>query len=346
MTAFDDLDQARSDGDDLAWPARARRGGEYLFSVPDVVPAVWGDGDDVLWAKGEGLMLTGPQGVGKTTIAAQLVLARLGLLDGVLGWPLDVGERVLYMAMDRPNQFARAMRRCVDPAWRDTLDDRLVIWPGPPPTDLAAKPEQLLTLVRRVSADTVVLDSIKDAAVGISDDAVGAGLNTAMQTVIADDRELLALHHQRKGTGGPPKTLEDVYGSTWLTAGMGSIVLLWGAPGDPIVELRHLKQPADEVGPIKVEHDHTTGRSTVYRGTVDPLRVLAQRPNGMTCRDLAVLLTEKTEPSDNDRRKAQRKLDRLVELGLAKRDDPVRGGDGGAQAARYYPTGGELEEAS
>jgi hypothetical protein len=34
-----------------------------------------------------------------------------------------------------------------------------------------------------------------------------------------------------------------------ITAGAGSVVLLWGAAGDPIVEWRHLKQPAAEVGP-------------------------------------------------------------------------------------------------
>ena len=40
---------------------------------------MWGDGERVLWPEGEGVMITGHQGVGKTTIGQQLVLHRVGL---------------------------------------------------------------------------------------------------------------------------------------------------------------------------------------------------------------------------------------------------------------------------
>jgi hypothetical protein len=38
---------------------------------------------------------------------------------------------------------------------------------------------------------------------------------------------------------------------TWLTSGAGSVILLNGQPGDPIVSLHHLKQPAAAVGPLQ-----------------------------------------------------------------------------------------------
>src|SRR5688500_9512898 len=42
-------------------------------------------------------------------------------------------------------------------------------------------------------------------------------------------------------------------------AGAGSVILLWGEPGGALVDLTHLKQPAGDVGPLRVFHDHATG---------------------------------------------------------------------------------------
>jgi hypothetical protein len=55
-------------------------------------------------------MISGPQGVGKTTILQQLVLGVVGLRDEVLGIPIKpVDDRpVLYLALDRPEQIARS----------------------------------------------------------------------------------------------------------------------------------------------------------------------------------------------------------------------------------------------
>src|SRR5262249_46047766 len=58
-------------------------GASFVLDVPDLPPAVWGVGGDVLWAEGEACMIAAPQGVGKTTLAHQLVRARLGLQSGV-----------------------------------------------------------------------------------------------------------------------------------------------------------------------------------------------------------------------------------------------------------------------
>lgn len=304
----------------------------------ELVP-VWGRGDDVPWAAGEPLLIGGPPGVGKTTLALQLVAGRLGIVDEVLGYPVAPGRRLLYLALDRPRQIERAMRRLFGEEHRDLLAERLVVWKGPLPADIGKVPTTLLELAQDAGADTVVTDSLKDAASKLADDEVGGNVNRAHQHLVANGIEALSLHHQRKGQGGAkPTSLEDVYGSTWLTAGAGSVLLLWGAAGDPIVELRHLKQPAGEIGPLKVEHDHLTGRSTVYRGQIDTLRVLRNGgARGVTSVEIARLMFECEKPSDNQRKKAQRQLDRLVNDGHAKKEDHVRAGDGGVQPARYYP---------
>ena len=318
--------------------ARLQPGGSFVLDAPQQPPAVWGEGSRVLWAQGEPLMLCGPTGVGKTTVTGQLVRGRMGLSTHMLGLPVAADPRpVLYLAMDRPRQIARSLARQFDASERPTMDKKLIFWPGPPPADFGRSPGELMNLVTLTGAGTVVIDSLKDAAVKLTDDEVAGNVNRAMQEVVAQGVDVLALHHQKKGQGGSkPNTLEDVYGSTWLTAGMGSVVLLWGAAGDPLVELAHLKQPADVVGPLRVEH-HLDGTSTVYAG-FDPVAFLRNRRDGATPIDAARAMFEH-EPSDTERKRAQRILDRLVADGVATREEGTRGGTGGSTPARYRLTG-------
>jgi DNA polymerase III delta prime subunit len=310
-------------------------GGDWLLDAPEGIPAVCGTDDEVLWAEGEPLLICGPPGVGKTTIAGQLVWARLGLLPDLLGYPVTpTSSKVLYLAMDRPRQIQRAFGRLARPEHRDVLNERLMVRPGPPPKDMAKHPELLAYMANAAGADTIIVDSLKDAAVGLSDDEVGAGLNRAIQTVMAEGIELAALHHQRKGVNGTkPKTLEDLYGSTWIAAGAGSVVLLWGQPGDAIVELVHLKQPGAVIGPLKIEHDHSTGRSSVSEG-FDLLAYLRGQPRPVTARD-AAHARHAEQPSANQEAAMRGALGRLVKKGLAVKTEAEAGGAGGQKPALY-----------
>ena len=105
------------------------------------------------------------------------------------------------------------------------------------------------------------LDSLKDAAIGLAEDAVGAGYNRARQLLLQSGRQLVELHHPVKHTSGGVK---DVYGSTWLTSGAGSVILFDGNPGDSVVSFRHVRQPAEEVGPFLVDHDQASGLMVVH----------------------------------------------------------------------------------
>lgn len=310
-------------------------GGSFILDVPEVAPSIWGSGKEVIWAQGEALMLCGPSGVGKTTVAIQLLRGRLGLQDRVLGYPVEQATRnVLYLVMDRPAQFRRAANRVFTEHERGLLSKRLVVWKGPPPKDMAADPALLIELCEQADADTVFIDSIKDAAVGISKDEVGAGYNRARQNALAEGVEVIELHHMRKSGSDnkQPNTLDDIYGSTWLTAGAGSVALLWGEAGDPVVGWRHLKQPEAEVGPFQVAHDHVTGRSEVEEGL--DLVALVRRcgVRGLTAHDYAVQLFGVTKPSAAHKKKAMRKLDSKVDQGLLSSVPGAPGGD----PTKYY----------
>jgi replicative DNA helicase len=94
---------------------------------------------------------------------------------------------------------------------------------------------------------------------------------------------------------------------------------------------------------MKVEHDHHAGRTTIYRGAVDELVALRNRPNGITIRELAQLETGKPNPSDNDRKRAERRLNGLVRRGHAHKTGSEKGGKDGATESRYYATTDEDE---
>jgi hypothetical protein len=52
------------------------------------------------------------------------------------------------------------------------------------------------------------------------------------------------------------------------------VIVLDGEPGDPTVELRHLKQPAEPVGPLTLRHDHTSGVTVMFDDHPDLLDLL------------------------------------------------------------------------
>lgn len=292
-------------------------GAAFVLDQPaDAVP-IWGNGRAVAWAQGEPLMLCGTPGVGKTTIAAQIVRARIGLGPrDVLGFTVQpTASRVLYLAMDRPSQISRAMARIFTDDERDTLAERLQVHKGPPPADLALEPHTLVKLAHAAGADTVIVDSLKDGFLGIAEDGPAAAYNRARQTAIAAGIELLELHHLRKNgaNGGKPGELSDIYGSAWITAGAGSVIVLIGDAGDPLIELRHLKQPADTIGPLRILHDNTTGRTIVHHSA--DLYAVAKARGNITAKDAACAMFEKDKPTSNETEKARRRLGALVASG-------------------------------
>lgn len=317
--------------------------GGCILDVPAVPDAVWGDGEDLLWAVGQSLIIAGPDGTGKTTVAGNLIQARLGLGSGtVLGLPVTPGNRsVLVLAMDRPQQAMAALARLFTEANRDVLNARLRVWRGPPPQDLARDPSMLARLCALADADTCVVDSLKDAAIKLSDDEAGAGWNRARQLAIEGGTQLLELHHPRKAQGDnkKPRALDDLYGSRWIPAGAGSVISLWGQAGDPVVEMSHLKPVVAPCGPWQVTIHGESGRVTRGRD-VDLLEQVRLRSgHGITAAIAAQLLfcAGDDKPSASQVERARRKLDahvRATPPRLYRRD----GQRGGASSERAVTT--------
>jgi hypothetical protein len=84
---------------------------------------------------------------------------------------------------------------------------------------------------------------------------------------------------------------------------------LWGKPGDLVVDLEHLKQPLDPIGPMKLLHDHDRGRTTTYeRLTV--LDVMRDQKRA-TVRVVATILYGVDDPTRSDVERARRELRQL-----------------------------------
>jgi hypothetical protein len=317
-------------------------GVDYLDQLPENPDPIWGAADHVLWADGEALMIAGGPGLGKTTLAGQLVRARLGLQPALLGLPVVEGARLLYLMMDRPQQIARRLRQQLGEDLAQLRGrGRLVLGIGPPPQDMARHPELLADLCAQAGADTVVVDSLKDAAIGLTDDEVGAGYNRARQLTVTAGVQVLELHHlvKRGADGKAPTSLADVYGSAWLTAGAGSVLLLSGDAGSPIVRAAHLKPVAEPWGPADLSHDHRRGVTTVHH-RVDLLQLLAIT-GVQTARTAACQLFDTDKPKPAETERARRKLEQLVAAGRAlSREKP--GSTTGERT--YHPlTARELE---
>jgi hypothetical protein len=135
--------------------------------------------------------------------------------------------------------------------------------------------------------------------------------------------------------GSPITSVADIYGST-LTSGAGSIMLLHGEPGDPIIGFRHVKEPAEEVGPWRLLHDQTAGMLSVEHSVDLVMLVKASGVDGLTAKGAAQAICEKQNPSRADVEKARRRLDQLAADGVLIRIDGSRGGGEIRQPSAWF----------
>lgn len=329
---------------------KVQDGAAFILDTDHQLDPVWGRDSEVAWASGEPLILTGPTGVGKTTLAHQLLERLLGITDEpLLDMPVTTRSRkVLYLACDRPTQIRRAFARRMNETHRDVLTDRLAVHNGYLPVMVDQHPRILVELVEATGADVVVIDSLKDIATELEKGPNAIAINQALQMVCQTGAEVIVLHHQRKAQGDNkrPKAIDDLYGNTLIPSGAGSVLLLWGAPGDLAVELHHLKTPADEVGPLKLVHDHRVGRTAIDDSTrIDLAAIAARSAGGLTVPIAAQHLygtstTGESQKARSEREKARRALHRLVDKGVLLKVEQGKGTTA-IYRARNAPT--ELE---
>jgi len=337
------------DQEELAELADARRlrlvdGWAFLAEDDTDEVAMWGDGDQWGWAAGEPLMLFGGNGSFKSTLSHLLVFARLGLLgvDGtprhthdmitsaspmaewgrVLGMPVQpLDGNVLYLAGDRPKQIKRAMRRLRRSWMSDVLAERLIVHEGPLPFEITDSKDALADLAEKQKAADVVIDSVKDYCAKPSDDDMANRYNRARQECVARGMQWLENHHNRKQQPGQARTntIEDVYGSRWLTAGAGSVLSLWTeTEGGNLVNVKQVKAPSVYLPSLRTTVDRRTGEMRSEGARPDPITYIRSYGHvGCTPEEYAAYSGQTTNAARNH-------LNRLVDLGQLEKALPVQ----------------------
>jgi replicative DNA helicase len=223
---------------------------------------------------------------------------------------------------------------------RPLLDARLRFWPGPLHFDPLTKPEELLALCYAVGATHLVVDSLKDLAIGLNKDDVAGQVNRLFQFLTAGGIQLVVIHHQRKeqADNKKPTKLADVYGNQQIVNGAGSVIILWGEAGDGTIELDHLKQPASPVGPFNIVHNHAIGFTEVESSPGDALTILRGATNGLVADGIARYMFGTEKPSRAQVERARRRAENLVMKQLAHTTQEESSIRGGRPIVRYFAT--------
>lgn len=314
----------------------------FLESGIDSDP-LWGTGSDALMAPGQGSMVFGTDGAGKSSIMQQVVFARLGLDDDeVLGFPVEQSDQtVLYLALDRPEQIRRSIGRMVDltnTTVRDRLKRKLVVWRGALPFHCDLDPKAFADWIMQVGGDDlglVIADSVKDMVSSCTEDSAGMGFNDTVQHITTRGVEFGCCHHNRKpnATNARPRKLADVYGSRWITAGLGSVLNIWKLD-DHRRELTQLKTPyGNPIEPVEYTDDYRHGVSTMAGRWSDVLvdTLASVGSDGLTDAE-AVAAVFKVGPKDSTYHACRKKIARQLQRWAADTDaayervDTVRNG--------------------
>lgn len=202
------------------------------------------------WQPGEILLVVGDTGVGKSTLAMELALARLNGGE-VGGFPVAESEgAVLYMALDREEQIRGLFNRSKSRFdWSFGEADRFLFQGNTSVFDMDLAldaPNELADLCIDRGITTLVIDSLQDATAFslAQNDENARHIMMTLQRCTNAKVETILIHHARKATNENrrPTSLADTYGSRFFTAKAGSVVNLWRSTDDKI-ELSHLKQP-------------------------------------------------------------------------------------------------------
>ena len=228
-----------------------------------------------------------------------------------------------------------AFKRLVNLNDADLLAETPRHWKGAAPVrSREVRSGALADFVESHRAGTLMIDSVKDMTVGLSDDVQRCQFNMAIEEGHRPRHRVLSNHHQRKAQAEKkrPDTLDDVYGPRGLPQATEACCLLWGKPNDPIVTLHHVKSP-------RMRSDRSNSRSTSSKEADSPRRrnragtAGCRRHDGLEAADAARQVYETDKPSAARREKIRRQLEELVKGGVATSQKGIKKTD----PARYFP---------
>ena len=102
--------------------------------------------------------------------------------------------------------------------------------------------------------------------------------------------------------------------------------------------MRHVRAPADEVGPFQLLHDQAAGEITVYHSADLLALAVAQGINGLSAKQAAGAMFGAVDPAPAQVERARRKLNKLVADGLLQMVEGTAEKAGGTPPRAWFPT--------
>jgi archaellum biogenesis ATPase FlaH len=229
------------------------------------------------------MVILGKEGLGKSTFSLRLSMA-LALGNPLfLEWKINEAQKVLFISLemqhDELKEFFEDMQ--VPEETRIYLQERLFIWAigHAYPFDSPDQQIELLKYIDMHKIDLIIIDSHALAMYGsIKDDDAVKRLYSFLNEDVRKARKCgyIFIHHIRKaGIGEEHKspTLDESFGSRYITANAQTVATLWQKPGSTKVQLKLIKTRMS-IGNKDFEMERTPDRGFKLAGTtVSPLPI-------------------------------------------------------------------------
>jgi hypothetical protein len=202
---------------------------------------------DLLHRKGL-LMLSGPPNVGKSQLSLRFC-EKLAKGEPFLQWKIPRPVKTMFVSMEMPHEELHyALTHIMTIEGHELLRDNMFLMPVGSSVHLNSKIAQheLNKVIEEFQPDGIIFDSLgKGVGDEITSDKIILETFDYIDGTIRGEYGAFAwfIHHPRKGQIGnkKPNTLDDLYGSRFISAGVTTAVGLWSEPNSPVIDVDCLK---------------------------------------------------------------------------------------------------------
>lgn len=195
------------------------------------------------------MVVSGKPGVGKTQLTLQAMI-HMALGKDFLGWKMGNPRKVAFFSMEMGSaelkHFQQEMNHILTAEERVILKQNFFLIPIGQALlfDLSADRKKIEKTLEAYKPEVVAFDSLSKTTMASLDE-----VNTKAVMDFADnlrmnyDTSVIFIHHDRKAQIGNrrPKSLEDIYGSFFITATATTVIGMWSNEKSMEIEINYLK---------------------------------------------------------------------------------------------------------
>jgi AAA domain len=229
---------------------------EFLDSEIEVEWAIEG----FIERGGMGMVSSGP-GVGKTQLSIQLAIA-CALGKPFFDWHPTKPMKMIFFSLEMGHVGLKIFMEAIakeypSPEERALLQENFKVIPlgQALPVDRADSRQFIELMIQEIKPEGIVFDALGKLISGELKEETARKVNEYMG-ILRNKYELFVwmIHHNVKANADNKKAnkLEDVFGSTYITADMTSVFTLWENLEDGSIELNQVKARFTEKAPMKI----------------------------------------------------------------------------------------------